>query len=120
VRKLRSTNPELKNLASFLKKEGREKKVHIWRDIAERLAKPRRKSVAVNVSRLNRFTQKNEIVLVPGKVVATGEIDHPVTVAAIAFSQRAREKINAAKGKCLSLYDLVKKDPSGSKVKIIG
>ena len=79
----------------------------------------RRAHVAVNVSRINRYTKKHEVVAVPGKVLSAGEMDHPVTVAAFAFSGKAKEKIVAAKGKCLSYPELVKKYPKGSNVRII-
>jgi len=120
VKKVKATNPELIELIRFLRKQGTEKKADIWRDIAERLAKPRRRRTTVNLSRLNRYTQKNEVVAVPGKVLGAGEISHPITVAAFAFSERAKEKISTRKGKCLSFSDLVKENPKGSNVKIIG
>jgi len=120
VRKARTTNPELIELTSFLRKQSRENKVEIWRDIAERLTKPKRTRIAVNLSRLNRYTQKSETVAVPGKVLATGEITHPITIAAFAFSGKAREKIKAVRGRCVSFSDLIKKNPRGSNVKIIG
>lgn len=120
MRKVKTTNPELVNLIRFLKKEGRENKVKIWRDIAEHLTKPRRQRVTVNLSRLNRYTEKKETVVVPGKVLGAGEINQPITVAAFAFSEKAEEKIKAARGKCLSFSELVKKNPKGSNVKIIG
>jgi len=120
VKKVKKTNPELIELIRFLKKQSRENNVSIWWDIAERLAKPRRKSVAVNLSRLDRYTQKNETVAVPGKVLGAGEINHPISITAFAFSEKAKEKIKTAKGKPLSFFDLVKKNPKGSNVKIIG
>lgn len=120
MKKVKATNPELIELIRFLRRQSRENKANIWRDIAERLAKPRRKRITVNLSRLNRYTQKNEMVAVPGKVLGTGEINHPITVAAFTFSEKAKEKIKAAKGKCLSFFDLVKKNPKGLNVKIIG
>jgi len=120
VKKVRTTNPELIKLIRFLKKQSRENKVKIWRDIAERLAKPRRNRITVNVSRLNRCTEKKEIVVVPGKVLGAGKINHPITVAAFTFSEKAKEKIKGARGKCLSFFELVKKNPKGSNVKIIG
>jgi large subunit ribosomal protein L18e len=58
--------------------------------------------------------------VVPGKVLGTGKIDHPVNVAAFAFSEQARSKILKAKGKCLSISDLMKKNPKGTNIKIIG
>jgi large subunit ribosomal protein L18e len=120
LRKVKATNPELLQTVRFLRKQSKENEAEIWKRIAELLAKPRRKRIAVNISRLNRYTEKNEIVVVPGKVLGAGEIDHPITVAAFAFSQKAREKIRKARGKCLSIIELVKKNPKGSKVKIIG
>jgi large subunit ribosomal protein L18e len=120
VKKPRTTNPELIQIIRFLRKQSREKEAEIWRDIAEHLAKSRRKRLAVNLSRLNRYTQKNETVVVPGKVLSTGEIDHPITVTAFAFSEKAVEKINSANGKCQSFSDLIKKNPKGSNVRIIG
>ncbi len=120
MRKTKSTNPELVKLIGFLNKKAREKETAIWRDIAQRLAKPRRKNTTVNLSRLNRYTQKSETVIVPGKVLAAGEIHHRITVAAFAFSEKAMEKIGAANGKCLSIYELVEKNTTGSDVKIFG
>jgi large subunit ribosomal protein L18e len=120
LKKIKATNPELIETIRFLKKQSKENKVEIWRSIAELLAKSRRKRIAVNISRLNRYTEKNETVVVPGKVLGAGEIDHPITVAAFAFSQKAREKIRKARGKCLSIPELVKKNPKGSNIKIIG
>lgn len=120
MKKVKATNPQLIELINFLKKKSRENKVNIWKDIAERLAKPNKKRIAVNLSRLNRHTQKNDVVAVPGKVLGAGELSHPITVAAFAFSEKAKEKIKAARGKCLSYFDLIKKNPKGSNVKIIG
>jgi large subunit ribosomal protein L18e len=120
VKKAKPTNPQLLETIESLKKQSRENKAEVWRDIAERLVKSRRRRVAVNLSRLNRYTSKNETVIVPGKVLAAGEITHPITVAAFTFSGKAQKKIKAARGKCVSFSDVAKKNPSGSNVKIIG
>jgi large subunit ribosomal protein L18e len=120
VRKTKTTNPELINAINLLKKQSRDNDAGIWHDVAERLSKPRRRNLVVNISRLNRYTHRSETVVVPGKVLAAGQIGHAITVGAFAFSAKAREKIEAAKGKCLSLDDLIKKHPKGTKVKIIG
>ncbi len=120
MRESKSPNPQLTGMIAFLKKQSKENKNRVWKDIARRLAKPRRQNLVVNLSRLNRYTVRNETVIVPGKVLATGDLKHPITVTAFAFSKRAREKIIASRGKCLSFHDLLKKNPAGSKVKIIG
>ncbi len=119
MRKLRSTNPELVMLVRSLKKKSKENDAPIWLDVAERLASPKRSRVAVNLSRLNRYTQAKESVVVPGKVLGSGELAHAVSVAAFGFSDRARAKITKARGKCLSIPDLVEANPKGSNVRIL-
>lgn len=120
MKKVKATNPELIELIRFLKKQSNTNNAKIWRSVAKLLAKPKRRRVAVNVSRLNRCTEKNETVAVPGKVLGAGRIDHPIKVTAFTFSEKAKTKIKAAKGKCLSFFELVKKNPKGSNVKVVG
>jgi large subunit ribosomal protein L18e len=119
MREAKSTNPELVRLIRFLKKQSREKETDIWRDVAEHLAKPRRQRIAVNLSRINRHTQKRDMIVVPGKVLGTGTLKHPVTVAAFDASDKAKEKLRAAKAKYLSIPELVEKNPKGANVRII-
>jgi len=114
------TNPELLSLIRFLKKKSRENEAMIWRRVAEMLSKPKRRRIAVNVSRINRYTKENDEVIVPGRVLGSGTINHPVKVAAFAFSEQARTKIIKAKGKCLTIPELAEMNPKGSNVKIIG
>jgi large subunit ribosomal protein L18e len=58
-------------------------------------------------------------VVVPGKVLGAGNLDHPVSVAAFSFSAEAKSKISKAKGKCLSISELIEDNPKGSNVKIM-
>jgi large subunit ribosomal protein L18e len=120
VKKVKATNPELVKLIQDLKKKSRENKTELWRSMAERLSASNRSRVAVNVSRLNRYTKEGETVAVPGKVLGAGKADHPMTVAAFAFSDVAKAKILKAKGKCLSIGDLMEKNPTGKNVKLMG
>jgi large subunit ribosomal protein L18e len=119
MKRIRTTNPELINLIRTLKKKSRENEAKIWRDIADRLARSRQRRIDVNVSHLNRHTEDGETVAVPGKVLGSGRIDHPIKVAAFAFSKQAETKILGAKGKCLSIQELAEKNPKGTNVRII-
>jgi len=119
-KQLESTNPNLIGLIRLLKKTSKENEAAIWRDVAEHLSKPKRRRLAVNVSRIERFTKANDEVLVPGKVLGAGVIKHPAKVAALDFSEQARAKIVKAKGKCLSISELIKLNPKGTNIKLIG
>lgn len=113
------TNYQLKMLVEELKKISAENGVSIWKRVALDLEKPTRSSRIVNLSRLNRYTKDRDIVVVPGKVLGTGELEHNITVAAFSFSDSAREKINSV-GKALTLKELSSSNPKGQKIKIIG
>jgi large subunit ribosomal protein L18e len=71
------------------------------------------------LSKLNRHTKKADVVIVPGKILGTGSIDHAVTVAAFDISDTAKAKLEAVKAKYLTITELLEKNPKGSNVKII-
>ncbi|MFQ6124631.1 MAG: 50S ribosomal protein L18e [Candidatus Heimdallarchaeota archaeon] len=112
---IRLTDPNHIALVKILKKS----KAPIYRDIAKRIQTPRRKRSAINVSKLARYTKPDDTVIVPGKVLAPGQLDHQLTVAALSFSTQARKRIEAAGGLCLTIAELVEKNSSGNGVKIL-
>ena len=120
MKKTKLENPQLLELIRHLKKAANENDAKIWKDMADSLSKPRRRRVSVNLSRINRNTEKGQVVAVAGKVLGAGTLDHPTTVAAFAFSEAAKAKIKRAKGKCLTFPELIKKNPKGSNVRIVG
>ncbi len=120
MRDTKTTNPEIIQLIRNLKKQSREKDAGIWLDVAKYLSKPSRQRVAVNLSKINRNTADEEVILVPGKVLASGTLDHAVTVAAFNASDQAKAKLAAAKAKYLTIKELMEQNPTGSKVRIIG
>ena len=72
-----------------------------------------------NIYKINKTTRDGETAIVPGKVLSEGELTKKITVAAWQFSEKAKEKINKV-GKAVSIKELIKKNPKGSKVRIIG
>jgi len=119
VKRTGSTNIVLRMTIRNLKKVAREQNANIWRSIAEVLECPSRMRPAVNISKINRYTKPGETVVVPGKVLGSGVLKHPVTVAAISFSHKALEKIESVGGKAIHILELLKVNPKGSNVKII-
>jgi large subunit ribosomal protein L18e len=119
MKESKTTNPELIQLISLLKKESREKQAGVWLDIAEYLSKSRSQRVAVNLSKINRCTKRADMVVIPGKVLGSGSINHAVTVASFGASEKAKAKLVAAKAKYVSIPELIKKNPKGANIKII-
>jgi len=116
----RKMNPNLVNLIERLKREAYENKAPVWRDVADRLVKPRQNWAEVNLSRIERFASDNETVVVAGKLLGAGAITKKVTVAAFKSSEAAKQKIASAGGKSMSIEELLSSNPKGSNIRIMG
>lgn len=91
----------------------------VWQEVAARLQKPSRQRPCINLCRLSRNTEKGDCVVVPGKVLSVGQMSHPITLGAFSFSAGAMEKLKAAGSKAMSIEELLKSNPEGSKVKLM-
>ena len=120
VKRTGPTNVQLKGLVQFLRKTGIENGVQLWKRIADDLEQPTRIRRAVNLYRIDKYTKANETIIVPGKVLGTGVLNHKVNVVAYAFSEGAKKKIIAANGTIASIADAVEKNPKAQKMRIIG
>ena len=112
-------NPELKTTIRALRAASRKGGPAIWRALADELDRANRRRVAVNLSRINRYTEASDVVAVPGKVLGAGSLAHPVTVAAFSFSETAREKIALADGRALTLMELLAEGMEPSEIRIV-
>jgi len=88
--------------------------------LIEEVRKSRRRIREVNLSRIQRHAEDNDIVFVPGKVLGHGVLSKKVTVGAFSFSKSAIDKIIRAGGRPLLVDQFVQEFKSGSGVKIIG
>ena len=112
------TNPRLQSLIAELQTVAGESDTGVWRDIADRLAKPRRTHAEVNLGRIERYARKDETVVVPGKVLGSGVLETDVTVAAVDFSSTARTKIGQV-GDAVTLEEALEDNPEGSNVRVV-
>jgi large subunit ribosomal protein L18e len=115
----KKSNPRLMHLIVTLKDASRANEANIWREIAKRLDSPRKNYAEVNISKINRYANEGETILVPGKVLGSGVLDLPVKVAALNFSEAAVSKITGANGTCMSIEELLRDNPKGSRVRIL-
>ena len=116
---MKKTNPNLISLIQQLHQTSKEQKVNIWKDIAKRLEKPRKNYPQVNLDKIQKHLLDKETALVPGKVLGNGEIKK-IEIAAWEFSETAKNKIKKAGGKYYSIQELIKNNPKGTNIRIIG
>lgn len=113
------SSPRLEGLIADLKSTARESGAGVWKDVADRLEKPRRTHAEVNLGRIDRYAREEETVVVPGKVLGSGVLTKDVTVAAVNFSGTAETKIQRTDGEPLSLEQALERNPEGSNVRVI-
>ena len=119
---IRKTNADLIELIGQLKAQSRDTGVALWRDVAQRLSKSRKNWAQPNLSRVSRHQpeEKGAVVLVPGKLLGSGEIVGSPTIAAYSVSEGAKAKVEAAGGKVITLAQLMNENPNGNGVIILG
>ncbi|MFC7165639.1 50S ribosomal protein L18e [Halospeciosus flavus] len=113
------TSTRLTSLVAELKSAARSEGAGVWHDVADRLEKPRSTHAEVNLSRIERYANENETVVVPGKVLGSGALDKSVTIAAVDFSGSAKTKIEHADGEAVELEQAIENNPEGTNVRVI-
>ncbi len=108
-----------KGLVTEVSKLALENKSLLWKNVVRGLSRPGRKEHKVNLFKIDKLAKAKEVLVVPGSVLGSGEISKPVTVAALKFSARAREMIEKAGGSCMTIRELVEKNPKGDRVRIV-
>jgi|TARA_Y100000310_G_scaffold158199_1_gene157631 large subunit ribosomal protein L18e len=89
MRKTKATDENLRALINKLSKQ----KAPVYKALAKDLSRPRRIRREVSLLRINNNTKEGDSVVIPGKVLSLGDLDHKVDVFALSFSTAAKEKI---------------------------
>jgi large subunit ribosomal protein L18e len=113
------SDPSTRALINALRRTSIKHNVRIWKRVAEMIARPARQRPAVNIGKIERYTNAGDIVVVPGKLLGSGIITHKVTVAALNASSTARSAIVDAGGSVMSIDELLTQVPKGRGVTII-
>ena len=93
-------------------------KRRIWKKVSKKLSGRRREKIEANLYRINKKTKENDVIVVPGKILGLGEIDHKLTIACLDCSKTARKKIETSGSKLLSIEELLEQNPDGRDVKV--
>ena len=114
--KIRDKNEPLRKLIRDLLSQDRP----VWKALGRGLNRPGRSGYKVNLYRIEKHAKGKETIIVPGVVLGSREITKARSVAALRFSESAKQKLEKAGGKCLSIRELLKENPQGKGVRIMG
>lgn len=92
----------------------------IWSKLAKLALKPSSARRVVNLTKINDISKENDVIVVPGKVLGTGNVLHKVTLSSFSISNAAAKKIIESGGKIISFSEMIEKYPTGKGVNIIG
>ena len=114
------TNQIVVQMAKELKKASAKNDAPIWAKLAQLALKPSAARRVVNLNKINDVTKENDVIVVPGKVLGTGNVMHKITLSSFSISNAAAKKIIESGGKIISLSEMIEKFPTGKGVNIIG
>ena len=114
------TNQIILHLANTLRKASTKNDAQIWSKLAKFALKPSSARRVVNLTKVNKLTNENDVIVVPGKILGTGNISHKITLTSFSISNSAAQKVLKAGGQIMSFEDLIDKYPTGKGVNIIG
>ena len=112
---IRAKDPRRRRLIRNLTKTKRK----FWKNVSEFLEKSRSNRIIVNIGKIDIFSEKNDTVLIPGKVLSSGSLTHSVVIAAFSYSTKAKKKILKAGGQYLFIEELMKQNPTGANIKLL-
>ena len=110
---MNATNVHLKLLIASLRK-----KSEFWNQVSDKLSVPARKRVTVNLGSLNEYAD-GETVVIPGKLVAGGQLTKKLNIACWRFSEAVLSKLKTSGSKIISLHDLSVKELEGSNLRLV-
>ncbi len=79
----------------------------LWGRVYELLAVPARRRVGVNLYKLNKHTKEGDNVVVPGKVLSMGSLDHKINIAALEYSKKAIQQLGSANCKMVTIQEMI-------------
>jgi len=113
-------NPLLDNARLLLKRTSQKSGAKIWLKASKTLSKSISRKPKVNVGKIDQLTNKDSIVLIPGKVLGGGTVSHKIIIGAYSFTKSAEIKIQNAGGKALLIPEFLEEYSTKKDVMLIG
>lgn len=100
---------DLRDWLTQLKGVSREDKyAGLWKRVLKLSAVPSRRRPTVNLFKINKYSAAGDNIIVPGKVLSEGQMDHKVTITAMEYSATALSRLKSSQCKIIKLDDMLK------------
>ena len=109
----RKTNPEIVETLLAMKK------IKEWINIAKIISSSTRKYSSVNLDKIDKETKEGDTIVVPGKILGSGDVTKKLRIVALSFSEQAKNKLKAKKCEIVNLLEEVNKNPKAKGIKVI-
>jgi|SRR3989338_1884761 len=90
-----------------------------WKQLAKVISSGSRKYASVNLSQIDKETKTGDTVIVPGKVLSSGDLSKKVRICALSISNSAREKLKKTKSEFALIKEEIKINKKAEGLKVI-
>lgn len=111
----KKTNPMVKDAIMTALKT----KNSAWHAVAQRLSSATRCYDSKNLSEVDAATTAGDTVVVLGKVLSGGDVTKKIRIAALGFSQGARDKLKKTKSEAVFIAEEIAKNQKAAGVKFL-
>ena len=105
-------NVERQDLKDWLQKlHGASREEHyqgLWKRVLELSEVPARSRKTVNLYKINRYSAEGDSIIVPGKVLGEGQMEHKISITAMEFSARALSNLKSSQCRVRKLDEILK------------
>jgi large subunit ribosomal protein L18e len=95
------------------------KKNAAWMNVGRLLSRSRSQYPQINLDIIDRSTKEGDRVVIPGKVLGSGQINKKIRVIALKFSGSAKEKLKSQKVEVVSILEEIKSNPKAEGITVM-
>lgn len=107
------TNPETASAIALALKNP------AWNKFAKLLSQSTREQSSVNLGEIDAKTSMGDTILVPGRVLAVGEVTKKLRICSFGISKEARENLKKTRSEWIHIADEIKRNPKAEGLKVI-
>ena len=115
-----TTSYHTQGLINDFEKLYRKTKKPLFGRIVNELKKSARQKRDINISKINRYSVEGSNIIVLGKVLSSGDMNHKVNIMAFYYSKSAMEKLIKSGSNAKLIDELAKEGKIPQKVIILG